>query len=606
MDENNRNFLVALVLSVLVFLVWHFVFVVPKQEQQRLRQAEQEALLKEQQQKRAAAQPGSPDAPVSKDGATPAAPDLTQTAVAPRTRKSALASSKRVPILTDAIRGSINLKGGRIDDVLLRDHRETVDKTSPPVELLSPAGSPHPFFAEFGWSGTTVEGLSLPTAESEWTLVKGSTLGIDQPVTIEYDAGGGVVFQREITVDQKYMFTINQKVINNSAKPLTLAAYGYVWRRNRPDSQSLFISHEGAVGVFDGELEESTYSDLIDDRRISYKAKSGWMGIADQYWAAALIPDSKVPLTSTYLGNETPNGKSYQTTFLLDGQVVDPGKTLDVTNRLFAGAKQGRVIEGYAEEYKIDRFENLIDWGWFHFITKPLFHVLVYINDIVSNFGVSILIVTVLIKLLLFPLANKSYKSMAAMKKMQPEMEKIRKRYENDKMKQQQELMALYKKEKINPVSGCWPVLVQIPIFFALYKVLYVTIEMRHAPFFGWIQDLSAPDPTSIFNLFGLIPIDLPSFLMIGIWPLIMGLTMFVQMKLNPAPADPIQAKIFTYMPIMFTFILAGFSAGLVIYWAWNNFLSIIQQYYIMKRSGVDVTLLENIGIKKADSSKKA
>lgn len=594
MEENNRNFLVALLLSVLVFLVWHFVFVVPKQEAQKLRQQQQEALLKEK------SVTPSNAAPAVKDGAAPLAPQMNETPVAPKTRVSALATSKRVPILTPALKGSINLTGGRIDDVLLLEHRETVDKKSPPVELFSPSGSPHPYFAEFGWSSNAIEGVTLPGPKTEWSVKSGTTLAPGQPVTLSYDAGKGVVFERNISIDDKYMFTVTQTVTNNGSAALTLSPYGYLWRQNRPYSQSLFISHEGAVGVFDEELEETGYDDLVEEGKQSFKAKNGWVAITDKYWASALIPDKKLPLTSTFVGRQVGEVKSYQTTFLLDGQVVNKGETFSVKNQLFAGAKRGRLLEQYGETYKIDRFENLIDWGWFHFITKPMFHALVYINDLVGNFGVSILIVTVLIKLLLFPLANKSYKSMAAMKKMQPEMEKIRKRYEKDKVKQQQELMELYKKEKINPVSGCWPVLVQIPIFFALYKVLYVTIEMRHAPFFGWIQDLSAPDPTSLFNLFGLIPIDLPSFLMIGVWPLIMGLTMFVQMKLNPAPPDPVQAKLFTYMPIMFTFILAGFSAGLVIYWAWNNFLSILQQYVIMKRQGVEITLLENIGLKKS------
>ncbi len=592
MDENNKNFFVALALSVLVFLVWHFVFVAPKQEAQRLRQ-QQEAQLKKEKQE------GTPFAPKADKTKQPQSPDIVAPVVAPKSREAALADTKRVLIDTPALKGSLSLKGGRIDDISFKDYHQSVDKNSPSVELFSPAGSEHPYFADFGWSSAPIEGVKFPTTDSEWKVTQGSTLTPSTPVTIEYDAGGGVVFQRDISIDDKYMFSITQRVINNSTKPLTLAPYGFLWRKNKPYSESLFISHEGAVGVFDGEVQEETYGDLESAKKIDYKAKAGWAGITDKYWASALIPDQRIAFDASFRGDNGGQSPSYQTTYLLNGQNVGPSKTLEVTNRLFAGAKQGRVIEAYAETFKIDKFENLIDWGWFHFITKPLFHVLVYINDMVGNFGFSILIVTVLIKLVLFPLANKSYKSMAMMKKVQPEMEKIRKRHEKDKMKQQQALMDLYKKEKINPLSGCWPILVQIPIFFALYKVLYVTIEMRHAPFIGWIKDLSAPDPTSIFNLFGLIPIDLPLFLMIGIWPIIMGITMYIQMKLNPAPTDPIQAKIFTYMPIVFTFVLAGFSAGLVIYWAWNNFLSIIQQYYIMKRHGVEVTLLENMGIKK-------
>ncbi len=596
MDENNKNFIVALMLSVLVFLAWHFFFVAPKQEAQRLRQQQEAALKKE----KDAGTPFAPKADVAKG---PQSPAVIAQPIAPRDRSSVLSGSKRVEIETPSIKGSLSLKGARIDDLLLLDYRQKVDKNSPPVELFSPAGSTHPYFAEFGWSSGSQNSIKVPTQDSEWKLVKGERLTPSSPITIEYDAGGAL-YQRDISVDEKYMFTITQRVTNKSDKAVDLSAYGYLWRQNKPYSESLFISHEGAVGVLDGELQEETYADLEDAKKFDYKVKTGWAGITDKYWASALIPDQRLPFSASFRGDTTNNAPSYQTTFLLNGQRVEPGASLELTNRLFAGAKQGRVIEAYAQEFKIDRFENLIDWGWFHFITKPLFHLLVYINDMVGNFGVAILIATVLVKLVLFPLANKSYKSMAMMKKVQPEMEKIRTRYGDDKMKQQQALMDLYKKEKINPLSGCWPILVQIPIFFALYKVLYVTIEMRHAPFFGWIHDLSAPDPTSIFNLFGLIPVDLPQFLMLGIWPIIMGITMFVQMKLNPAPTDPVQAKIFTYMPIVFTFILAGFSSGLVIYWAWNNFLSIIQQYLIMRRAGVEVPLLENIGFKKEKNEK--
>ncbi len=598
MDDNNRNFYLALVLSVLVFLVWHFVFVVPKQEEARLRQQQQQELQK----KKEAGGPTPPQV-----GKTAAQPDLGPgVIVAPgaiKDRQAVLDESKRVQIETPSLRGSLSLKGARFDDILLIKQRQKLEKDSPPVELLSPIGAKHPFLADLGWAKAGDVKVNLPTRDTEWKLIKGDVLTPTSPITLQYDAGNGVVFQREIAVDDKFLFTITQKVINNGAQPLDLAPYGFIWRRNKPYSGDLFISHEGAVGMFDGILEAVTYGDVESDP-YHFSAKKGWLGITDKYWASALIPDKNLAFKATYKSDKGAKGLSYTTSFLSTTQRIEPGATLEVTNQLFAGAKQGRVLKSYEAAYNIDRFEDLIDWGWFNFITKPLFYVLVYFNDIVHNFGVSILIVTVLIKLLLFPLANKSYKSMAQMKKMQPEMEKIRKRYESDKMKQQQALMDLYKKEKINPLSGCWPVLVQIPIFFALYKVLYVTIEMRHAPFFGWIQDLSAPDPTSIFNLFGLIPIDLPTFLMLGIWPIIMGITMWIQMKLNPEPTDPIQAKIFSYMPIVFTFVLAGFSAGLVIYWAWNNFLSIIQQYVIMKRQGVNVPLLENIGFKKKETSK--
>jgi YidC/Oxa1 family membrane protein insertase len=594
MDENNKNFIVALVLSVLVFLVWNYFYIVPKQEKLKERQ-QAEALLKKQSQ---GANPPKVDGKIQ--AGTPITPGVVQAPVRVKSRGDILSdASKRIAIDTPAISGSINLVGGRVDDVLLKNFRQKVDKNSPPVEFFSPEGTKHPYFADFGWVSSDSSVLA-PKNDTLWTKVSGERLSVGSPVKLQYDNGKGLLFEREISIDERFMFTITQRVMNKGSKALDLSPYGLIYRRNKPISESIFISHEGVVGVFNDELIETTYSDLADDKLEKHTGKTGWVALTDKYWAAALIPDGRHKFSSNFLGN-APEGSddNYTVNYLLAGQIIEPGKTIEVTNRLYAGAKQGELIETYADTLKINKFTNLIDWGWFHFITKPMFKSLVYFNHLVGNFGLSILIVTVIIKLLLFPLANKSYKSMAYMKKMQPEMEKIRTRYKDDKMKQQQELMELYKKNKINPLSGCWPVLIQIPIFFALYKVLYVTIEMRHAPFVGWIQDLSAPDPTSLFNLFGLIPIDLPQFLMIGIWPLIMGITMFIQMKLNPAPTDAVQAQIFTYMPIIFTFILAGFSSGLVIYWAWNNTLSVIQQYYIMRRHGVEVNLLENMGFKK-------
>lgn len=597
MDENNKNFIVALILSVLVFLVWNYFYIVPKQEALEERQ-KAEALLKK---KSDGALTPQVDGAV-KPG-TPATPGVVKAPVRVKSRGEVLSdASQRIEIDTPSLKGSLNLVGGRIDDILLKNFRQSVEKNSPPVELFSPQGTKRPYFADFGWVSSDTSILA-PKNDTVWTKVSGDKLTVGSPVKLQYDNGKGLLFEREISVDDRFMFTITQRVTNKGSSKTDLSPYGLIYRQNKPVGESLFISHEGVVGIFNDELIETTYADLADERLEKHTGKNGWLALADKYWAAALIPDDRHKFTATFNGN-APEGSddNYTINYLQNGQIIEPGKSLEVTNRLYAGAKQGELIERYMNELKIERFTNLIDWGWFHFITKPLFKILVYFYHLIGNFGFSILIVTVIIKLILFPLANKSYKSMAYMKKMQPEMEKIRTRYKDDRMKQQQELMDLYKKHKINPLSGCWPVLIQIPIFFALYKVLYVTIEMRHAPFVGWIQDLSAPDPTSLFNLFGLIPIDLPQFLMIGIWPLIMGLTMFIQMKLNPAPTDPVQEKIFTYMPIVFTFILAGFSSGLVIYWAWNNTLSVIQQYYIMRRHGVEVKLLENMGLKKKSS----
>jgi YidC/Oxa1 family membrane protein insertase len=350
-------------------------------------------------------------------------------------------------------------------------------------------------------------------------------------------------------------------------------------------------------------LQEITYKSALEKKNVTFKNKSGWLGFTDKYWAATLIPNQTADYEAHFTANSANNRDFFQTDYLLNPVTIAPGQTQSIASMVFAGAKQVNVIDSYETKYNIRLFERMIDWGWFYWFTKPLFHMLDFFYRLVGNFGISILIVTVLVKLLFFPLANKSYESMSKMKKLQPEMKRLQERYKDDKMKQQQELMALYKKEKINPMSGCLPILIQIPVFFALYKVLYVTLEMRHAPFFGWIQDLSAPDPTTIFNLFGLIPWDPPHFLMLGVWPIIMGITMFFQMKLNPAPPDPVQAQIFTWMPVLFTFLLASFPAGLVIYWSWNNTLSMLQQYVIMRRQGVEVNLLENIGFTRKNQS---
>jgi YidC/Oxa1 family membrane protein insertase len=392
------------------------------------------------------------------------------------------------------------------------------------------------------------------------------------------------------------MFTITQEVENRSGKPIVLHPYALISRHGQPHVEGLYILHEGLIGVMGEEgLKEITYKDAIEKKEIKFQNTSGWLGFTDKYWASALIPNQTSPYTARFKADPVNSATFFQTDYMLGPVTVAPGEKQAVSSMLFAGAKQVNVIDAYETKYSIKLFERMIDWGWFYFITKPLFHALDFFYRHVGNFGLSILIVTVLVKLAFFPLANKSYESMSKMKKLQPEMKRLQERYKDDRMKQQQELMALYKKEKINPMSGCLPIVIQIPVFFALYKVLYVSIEMRHAPFFGWIQDLSAPDPTTIFNLFGLIPWDPPALLMLGVWPIIMGITMFLQMKLNPAPPDP--AQIFTWMPVMFTFLLASFPAGLVIYWSWNNILSMLQQWFIMKRQGVEVNLLENIGI---------
>ncbi len=600
MDDNNRNFILAIVLSMAVLFAWQFYFVptAPPVEQQAQDTSEQ----------------GTPTPSVSSETPRPEAGNTPtpQPEGAPtgQTREQALAATLRIAIDTPSVRGSISLKGARLDDLTLKDYRVTVDPDSAQVILLSPAGGPDAYYTEHGFVSTGTNDLALPTGDTVWSWDGEGTLTPDSPVTLTYDGGKGLTFTRTVSVDDKYMFTIDDKVANTGTEAVTIHPYGLVSLHGLPNVAGFYILHEGLLGVLDDGLEEISYASALDDEPAKFKSEAGWLGITDKYWATAVVPPQDKGFTAKLSGSETGGRERFQTDYLMSPLQIPPGATVQVSGHVFAGAKEVNVVDGYASAYNIPKFDLLIDWGWFYFLTKPLFYALDYFYKLVGNFGLSILIVTVLIKLVLYPLANKSYVSMSRMKKLAPEMQKIKERYADDRMRQQQEMMDLYKKEKVNPASGCLPILVQIPVFFALYKVLFVTIEMRHAPFFGWIKDLSAPDPTTFFNLFGLISWDPPAFLMIGAWPLIMGLTMWFQMKLNPAPPDPVQQKIFTWMPIVFTYLLAAFPAGLVIYWAWNNFLSILQQSVIMWRQGVDIPLLENLGLKSpkepADESEEA
>lgn len=606
MDENNRNFMMAIILSVAVLLGWQAFYNGPKQaelEAQREREAQVQQTAK-------APQPAGSTAPSPSGAGAPPVPSATPGAPAAvpapvgTDRKSVITASKRIPVETPKLKGSLSLTGARIDDLTLTRYRQQANPNSPNVTLFSPSGTRDPFYAEHGWAGDGTAKVKLPTAQTQWNLVSGNALKPGTAVTLEWDNGEGLLFRRTISIDESYLFTVRQEVENKTGGAVTLYPYALVSRHGQPKVESFYILHEGLVGVLGDEgLQEIDYDDAIEDKQTLYKNVSGgWLGITDKYWAAVIVPDQKTPFQGRISGNVINTKPHYQADYLGSAVQVPSGGKSIVEGFLFAGAKEVDVVDANAEKHNIDRFDLLIDWGWFYFLTKPLYFALDFFYKQVGNYGLSILIVTVLIKLVMFPLANKSYVSMSKMKKLQPEMQRIKERFGEDKTRQQQAMMDLYKKEKVNPASGCLPILIQIPVFFALYKVLFVTIEMRHAPFYGWIQDLSAPDPTSIFNLFGLIPWDPPSILAVGIWPLIMGVTMFVQMRLNPAPPDPIQAKIFAWMPVMFTFLLAPFPAGLVIYWAWNNLLSVMQQAFIMKRQGVPITLFENIGIKKKDA----
>ncbi|MDQ0316658.1 membrane protein insertase YidC [Amorphus orientalis] len=592
---DNKNFILAIALSLAVLIGWQYFFIEPQQQAQREQAAEQvaddQALQGD---GTSLPQPGA-------SGQGQNAPTGGGSASVPQgqTREAALAASERVAINTGRVEGSINLTGGRLDDLRLKDYHLTVDPTSPTIILFSPSGSPDPYYAEVGWvaGGDGGSNVQVPTADTVWTVEGEPTLTPSTPVTLSWTNDAGLTFNRTFAVDENYMFTVTQSVQNNTSEPVTLFPYGLISRHGTPETSGFFILHEGPIGVFGEEgLQEFSYDDLIEDGPISpEKVDNGWLGFTDKYWASTLIPTPGAEFQARLSATERGGREIYQSDYLESGITIDPGSSAESSNLLFAGAKEVDVISGYKTSLGIEKFDLLIDWGWFYFLTKPMFYALDFFYKLVGNFGVAILIVTVLVKTIFFPLANKAYVSMSKMKKLQPEMVKLRERYKDDKVKQQQAMMEIYKKEKINPVSGCVPILIQIPVFFALYKVILVTIEMRHAPFFGWIQDLSAPDPTTIFNLFGLIPWDPPSFLMIGIWPLIMGFTMWMQMKMNPTPPDATQAMIFNWMPVIFTFMLASFPAGLVIYWAWNNSLSVLQQYVIMRRQGVKVELWDNI-----------
>ena len=501
------------------------------------------------------------------------------------TKSTLVTTVPRVSVISKEVTGSISLKGARIDDVTLSQYRETLDPDSNLIDLLLKSNERNPYFIEFGWSSP--DGVKVPNGKTLWKASK-EILSPDSNVTLSWDNGEGVVFYQDISIDDTFMFTVNQRVKNNSKNLITLYPYGLIRRTGEPETTRFFVLHEGPLGVFDGTLSEKSYEDLEDVGKKGINIKpleaGGWIGLTDKYWLTALLPDQKEIFNFTYRHLNS-NGGQYQTDFLGKAIKIKSNSQGESLSRAFAGAKRLTLFDDYEERFDIKHFDLAIDFGWFYFLTKPFFYALSWANDYLGNFGLAILAITVIVKLVFFPLANKSYKSMAKMRNLGPEIKKLRERVGDDRQKLNQEMMNLYKKEKVNPAAGCLPILVQIPVFFALYKVLFVSIEMRQTPFFGWIKDLSVADPTSMFNLFGLLPYStsmLPDFLNLGVWPLLMGVTMFLQQRLNPTPPDPIQAKIFAWMPVAFTFLLATFPAGLVIYWTWNNLLSICQQWLIM------------------------
>ncbi len=585
--QNNRNYFIAIALSVLIVLGWQFLYMNPRIEAQRKAELAQKAQQTTQQTQ-------TPGANGAAGGAQTNGSAPTGQAAATTSLADALAKNPRIVIDTPALSGSINLAGGRLDDLKLKGYHETVDDSSPIITLFSPSETKDGYYAELGYIGDEATG-SVPGPSTLWTAQEGAKLTEKTPVTLTYTNDKGITFARTISVDERYMFTVTDKITNAGQAPAALSSYGRVTRYNKPAVASTYVLHEGFIGVIgeDG-LIESKYASVEKEAVTPATATGGWLGITDKYWAATIIP----PQTTAYdarFSHFTDGQPRFQADYKQNAVSVAPGQSLELKSLVFAGAKEVPVIDRYESTYQIPRFDRLIDWGWFYFLTKPMFKLMDFFFRYFGNFGVAILMTTIVVKALFFPLASKQYASMANMKRMQPKMEELKAKFGDDRMALQQATMALYKEEKINPIAGCWPIALQIPIFFSLYKVIYITIEMRHAPFFGWIQDLSAPDPTSFVNLFGLLPFEAPTLLHLGIWPLIMGVTMFLQMRMNPTPPDPTQAMIFNWMPLVFTFMLASFPAGLVIYWAWNNTLSVIQQAVIMRRHGVKVELFSNL-----------
>ena len=500
----------------------------------------------------------------------------------------------RLRIEAPLVSGSISLVGARLDDLTLRDYRETIDPKSPQVRLLEPQADPQPYFVQFGWTTSPGETVKLPDSSTLWTS-DGGQLSNSHPITLSWNNGAGLIFQIVLSIDDNYMFSVQQSVRNQSAAPVTLFPWSRLSRDYTPETAGYYILHEGLIGVLHDRLQETTYAKAKsegaahDGVAFTSTGTGGWSGITDKYWLVALIPDQATDATTTFRHTTTDGHDGYQVAVVDEhGETVAPGATTSASSRVFAGAKVVRLLDHYESADHIPSFDKAVDFGWFYFLTKPIFYALDWLNSVLGNFGLAIMAFTLFVKLLFFPLANKSYRSMSRMKLLGPKIAQMKERLKDDPARQQQEMMALYKAEKVNPASGCLPMLIQIPVFFSLYKDIFVTIELRQAPFFGWIHDLSAVDPTNIFNLFGLLPFDptaISPFLHLGVWPLIMGGTMFLQQKLNPAPPDPVQARMFQFMPLIFMFMLARFPAGLVIYWSWNNTLTVIQQWLIQRRT---------------------
>jgi YidC/Oxa1 family membrane protein insertase len=584
--SDQKNLFLAIAVSMAILFGFQYFYEAPQAEKARQLEAQKQEAIKQATPVPAPGNTSSASAPPA-----PAAPTTPEAIAA--SRQAAL-QGDRVRIEGRRVHGSINLLGGRLDDLTLAEYRETLDPKSPEIVLLSPATAPHGYYGDFGWSSGGEQPVKLPDANTKWQA-SAPSLRPGQPVTLTWDNGEGIVFNRVFTLDDNYMFTVTQKVLNNTERPLTLFPYALLVRHGTPKTDGIYILHEGPLGVFrddataSGTLKELSYSGLVGEKPVEYTSTGGWIGITDKYWLAAIIPPNTEKVKARFSHTQRASDR-YQVDVLgTQGVTIAPKAVVENVTRVFAGAKEVGVIDRYEDQLAIPNFNKSIDWGWFHFLTRPMFVALDYFHRLLGNMGLAILMLTIVVKTLFLPLAYKSYVSMSGLKELQPKMTELREKYGEDRQKLSQEMMTLYKKEKINPAAGCLPILLQIPVFFALYKVLYIAIEMRHAPFYGWIHDLSAPDPTTWMNLFGLLPYTVPNLgplqiLSLGIWPIIMGITMWAQMRMNPTPPDPVQAKIFAFMPLIFTFMMGHFAAGLVIYWSWNNLLSVAQQWAIMKR----------------------
>ena len=554
---DSKNVLLAVILSTAVIVIWSVMFPPPEIENTT---SEDTTIVEKNESK-----PKAPKIKIKE-------PDKKIT------RQDAIKQSDRINISNGKIFGTISLNGALIDDVTLKNYKETLNEDSKQVIILNPKKSENGYFLETGWA--TSENIKVPNHNSKWRVIGNNTLAPKQPVTLQWNNNEGLIFKKKLTIDDKYLIIVEDSVQNLSQKNINLFHYSQITRNKKPDVQNFYILHEGLIGVVGDELKELSYEDIIEKKE-TYKNNSGWFGITDKYWLSAIIPQKGKNFNAEFTYD-----KQFKANYIItDPTIINSNETKKNVATLFIGAKEVSVVDGYAEQSGINKFDLAIDWGWFFYFTKPIFFIIDYLYKISGNFGIAIILLTAAVRLIFFPLANYSFVSMAKMKALQPEMQRLKDLYKDDKQKIQMEMMNLYKREKVNPVSGCFPVLIQLPFFFSIYKVLFVTLEMRHAPFFGWIQDLSAPDPTTIFNLFGLIPWDPPSFLIIGIWPILMGLTMWIQQKLNPAPPDPIQAKIFMFFPFFLTILLASFPSGLVVYWTINNVLTMAQQYVIIRKT---------------------